>query len=68
MKILEWSKINTEDKYMNEVSGKIVAIKTEVHEQNWETTMFECQQSRLAKLIAKRLELAHTWLTTKKEL
>ena len=68
MKILEWSKINTEDKYMNEVSGKIVAIKTEVHEQNWETMMFECQQSRLAKLIAKRLESAHTWLTAKKEL
>lgn len=47
MKILEWSKINTGEKYMNEVSGKIVAIKTEVCEQNWETMMFECQQSRL---------------------
>ena len=32
---------------MNEVSEKIVAIKTEVREQNWETMMFECQQSRL---------------------
>ena len=32
---------------MNEVSGKIVAIKTEVREQNWETMMFECRQSEL---------------------
>ena len=32
---------------MNEVSGKIAAIKTEVREQNWETMMFECQQSGL---------------------
>ena len=48
MKILEWSKINMEEKYMNEVSGKIVAIKTEVREQNWETMMFECQQSGLS--------------------
>ena len=32
---------------MNDVSGKIVAIKTEVREQNWETMMFECQQSGL---------------------
>ena len=47
MKILEWSKINMGDKYMNEVSEKIVAIKTEVRTQNWETMMFECQQSRL---------------------
>ena len=30
---------------MNDVSGKIVAIKTEVREQNWETMIFECQQS-----------------------
>ena len=47
MKILEWSKINTEDKYMNEASGKIVAIKTEIRKQNWETMMFECRQSEL---------------------
>ena len=47
MKILEWSKINTEEKYMNEVSGKIVAIKSVVRKQNWETMMFECQQSGL---------------------
>ena len=33
---------------MNEVSGKIIAIKTEVREQNWETMMFECQQSGLS--------------------
>ena len=33
---------------MNEVSGKIVAIKTEVREQNWETMMFECQKSGLS--------------------
>ena len=26
------------------MSGKIVAIKTEVRKQNWETMMFECQQ------------------------
>ena len=30
---------------MNDVSGKIVAIKTEVREQNWETMISECQQS-----------------------
>ena len=36
-----------EEKYVNEVSGKIVAIKTEVHKQNWKTMMFECQQSGL---------------------
>ena len=33
---------------MNEVSGKIVAIKTEVREQSWETMIFECQQSGLS--------------------
>lgn len=30
---------------MNDVSGKIVAIKTEVREQNWETMISECQHS-----------------------
>lgn len=33
---------------MNDVSGKIVAIKTEVREQNWEAMMFECQRSGLS--------------------
>ena len=33
---------------MNDVSGKIVAIKTEVREQNWETMISECQQSGLS--------------------
>ena len=33
---------------MNDVSGKIVAIKTEVREQNWETLISECQQSGLS--------------------
>ena len=33
---------------MNDVSGKIVAIKTEVREQNWETMVVECQQSGLS--------------------
>ena len=33
---------------MNDVSGKIVAIKTEVREQNWETMIFECQQSGMS--------------------
>ena len=30
---------------MNDVSGKIIAIKTEVREQSWETMISECQQS-----------------------
>jgi transposase-like protein len=33
---------------MNDVSGKIVAIKTEVREQNWETMISECQQSGMS--------------------
>ena len=33
---------------MNDVSGKIIAIKTEVREQNWETMVVECQQSGLS--------------------
>ena len=33
---------------MNDISGKIVAIKTEVREQSWETMIFECQQSGLS--------------------
>ena len=33
---------------MNDVSEKIVAIKTEVREKNWETMISECQQSGLS--------------------
>lgn len=30
---------------MNNATSEIVAIKTEVRDQNWETMIFECQQS-----------------------
>ena len=33
---------------MNNVTSEIVAIKTEVRKQNWETMVLECQQSGLA--------------------
>ncbi len=33
---------------MNNVTSEIVAIKTEVREQNWEAMMFECQRSGLS--------------------
>ena len=33
---------------MNNVTRKIVAIKTEVREQNWEAMVLECQESGLS--------------------
>jgi transposase-like protein len=33
---------------MNNVTSEIVAIKTEVREQNWETMISECQQSGMS--------------------
>jgi hypothetical protein len=40
--------MNTEDKYMNNMTNEIVAIKTEVRERKWKELSMECQQSGLS--------------------
>lgn len=40
--------MNTEDKYMNNMTKEIVAIKTEVRERKWKELSMECQQSGLS--------------------
>ena len=40
--------MNTEEKYMNSITNKIVAIKMEVWERNWKERCLECQQSGLS--------------------